>query len=290
MPSEPDTVASIAPVDEGGVDLLSCDTLAMILSHLDAYALCRVSTVSTTWRQVCKGDDLWGVLARARWNLADRGNKRYKYGERSWREVYRVFHRRNRIPITAGVGQREVVYASGREQRVCCWLLVNHRPACRLAARDDGTSSLDCRIVVQNLRASAIQIDAASGIEIVWRNGGVSRGMITESAHEGLSKLLTTDEVVPRKGPHAAGGIVVAPLQTMVFSVSFPCPPPMRFEPDALEACHKLHCGIALPPTSPHGGARIGSVPCTFVSEGTIWEHYELITRDFYTHVDHENN
>jgi hypothetical protein len=95
--------AEHAPSGEVHVSLC-CDALCCIFSHLDAFALGRVACVSTPWRAAAYQDHLWGGLVRARWKLRDKTG-RYKYGERSWREVYRVFNRRMRIPAIEDVGQ-----------------------------------------------------------------------------------------------------------------------------------------------------------------------------------------
>jgi hypothetical protein len=114
-------------------ELIDADVLALILSHLDAHTLARIAAVSAAWNEASKLDYLWSWAARERWRLPEKRG-RYKFGERSWREVYRVFHRRVRMPRVAGIQQREVAYACGCAHRVSIWLVVNHQPACRLAA------------------------------------------------------------------------------------------------------------------------------------------------------------
>merc|ERR1711865_1010110 len=96
---------------------LCSDALQACFSHLgsDAYALVRMALVCRSWREaVVEGDALWGNVVRERWKLLAMKNGRYKYGERSWREVFRVFLRRNRLPLCPSIGQHEAVYASGR--------------------------------------------------------------------------------------------------------------------------------------------------------------------------------
>ena len=86
-----------------GAAMLCADTLAKIFDHLSAFALVRMGAVCKAWRTVSLDDDLWGRAAQNRWKLPSKSG-RYKFGERSWREVYRVFHRRNRPPTFSGIG------------------------------------------------------------------------------------------------------------------------------------------------------------------------------------------
>ncbi len=56
---------------------------------------------------------------------------------------------------------------------------------------------------------------------------------------------------------------------------------PMRHEPDAIEACETL---IVRADDVATGAAAF--VACPFVGESKMWQHYELVTREFY--VFHE--
>ena len=273
---------------------LDDDTLATIFMYLDAFVLARMGTVCKAWRGVAMADDLWGRAAQLRWGL-HRKSGRYKYGERSWREVYRVFHRRMRIPTCPGVGPRDVVYASGRKAQIYCWLVLNHQPACRLAERTyrevhlPGSPQatcrvLSCRLVVQNLRDVPIEVDPIAGLALTLRDGTVSRPLAAVQKRTADSSSSPTGDVSPDSPltPARRAPLRLKKMEVGVVSeVSFPALGSMRFEPDFLEAAHSLrlrasgvgHCGVY-------------EVLCSFLDESQIWEHYEEITRDFYVHVD----
>lgn len=268
-----------------GVELCG-DALAGCFSFLDAYDLAGAAAVCHSWREAALRDDLWGSLCRARWRLQQEKKGRYKYGEeRSWREVYRVFHRRFRPPTVGGLGEREVAWACGRNHRVCCWLYVSHAPACRLpespaagAVDPDGGAPrrvLVCRIVTQNLRRGPIELDAAGGVQLVLRDGGTSRPEPSTAA---------ATPPVP--------AVRLEPQAVAVVEVRLPMPASMQFEPDALEACHALRVRVACLPAGATGMARryglaFVEVGCPFANvEAAIWEHYERVNPHFYVHHD----
>jgi|TARA_B100000524_G_scaffold329300_1_gene214485 hypothetical protein len=72
------------------------------------------------FRQIASRDELWGVAVSNRWNVTLRNGK-YKFGESNWKEVYKLFHRRRRLPTVDGFHTREVSYATGLDHRVACW-------------------------------------------------------------------------------------------------------------------------------------------------------------------------
>ena len=260
---------------EVGIGLLCSDTLQAIFSHLDGFSLGQMSMICTHWRTSASVDELWAAPTRARWNLPVK-NGRYKFGERSWREVYRVFHRRLRIPLLDGVGSRDVVYASGRQSRICCWLLLNHLPACRLVQRN-GVRVVSARIAVQNLRGSPIEVDLPSAFAVTFRDGSVSRPMCSESVM--ISDGDSPTEILSKP---ARRMLRLAPNEVgLLPEVLFPVLESMHFEPDFLEAAHQLRLRASLV-----GTCGFLDVQCGFVPEATVWEHFELITRDFYVHLD----
>ena len=267
---------------EASTFTLCADTLIQCLSHLDAHALARVASVSHMWKEAAKDDGLWADLVRARWELQDR-KRRYKYGERTWREVFRVFHRRAHPPTVTGVSQREMAYAFGQRGRVGCWLYVVHQPACRLATRftagGPGHRVFIVRVVVQNFREGPLILpgDPSMCLMLTLRDGSVSTPL---SLRTGVQDATT-----------------LRPMETAILGdVAFPVPPTMAFEPDVLEAAHRLQLRVGVP----LGGFEAhmihksllfhASVPlevqCAFVAEAEIWNHYEAINRDFLVHHD----
>lgn len=300
------------------IDALLCgDALQSIFLHLqDAYALASMALVCKAWREVvcdANGDLLWGEVVRTRWKLQEKKNRRYKYGERSWREVFRVFHRRNRLPNFPGISmQRDVIYAAGRQSRVACWLIVNHQPACRLASRggdsgDGGESEasvdsgapvaaaaatrhggpwkvLQARVMVQNLRSSNILLAPDACLNLTLRDGVNSRPLptmlaSTDGGRDGSGE--TGAKVMGAPSSH----VRLAPLEVCMLSdVSFPVPHHMEFEPDVLEACHSMRVR-ATACIGPHRSVPI-DVPCSFAPEAEIWDHYERISPQFYVHHD----
>lgn len=305
-------MTSVAPqlLQEEGAAMLCADTLAQIFEHLSAFALVRMGAVCKAWRTVSLDDGLWGRAAQTRWQLPSKSG-RYKFGERSWREVYRVFHRRNRIPTCPGIGEREVIYAAGRRDGVAAWLLINHQPACRLSqqllpgAEGAVRHVLRCRVAVQNLREGPIDIDVASCLSITMRDSAVTRPLDAR----GYAFYARLDGKVDEDSGGADGGggavdggadgsrdrttlapparappVRLMPLELALLSdVCFPAHASMLFEPDFLEAAHCLRVRA-----SAVGCCAVFEVPCAFASEEVIWRHYELITRDFYVHVDRE--
>ena len=280
-----------------GASTLCSDTLISILSHLDAYALARLSSVCTLWRDAATSEVLWASHVRTRWQIDRKFGTRYKFGERTWREVFRVFHRRQRPPSIDGVGPREVAYATGRHGRVACWLYVTHLPACRLGQRASWLSPhepvkvLQTRVVVQNLRDAPIALatnNPSACLALAMRDGEVAHPM-PASAFDGspttTSKSLTSATATPEG---AAGLHVLPPLGAcLLHDVAFPVPRHMQFEPDVLEAAHKLRLRVGVMSCLKGGGvAPPIEVTCHFIPEAEIWDHYEAINRDFLVHHD----
>lgn len=120
------------------VDALCGDLLALCLDAArDTRTLARAAAVCRSWCAVAVREDLWEQASRRRWRLQRRKGK-FKFGERSWRDVYVAFHRMGRMPSLEGVSARQVIYAQGSRSQVCGWLLVQHEPACRLVLPVDG--------------------------------------------------------------------------------------------------------------------------------------------------------
>ena len=149
------------------------DVLTLVLEHLDGFEVGSVSSVAKEWRDSCHSDHLWRDLVLQRWKLGDRKRRgKYKFGERSWRECWRVFHRRNKLPVIDSVSDREVVYASGRAHRIACWLHIAHQPACKLAILGEPLAPHLCaRLIVQNLRSSPIVSDTVFSLSLTLRDG-----------------------------------------------------------------------------------------------------------------------
>lgn len=261
------------------------DILGTILSHADGYALGRVLAVCSEWRAQGTDDSLWRRMCFGRWNLVARSHGRYKYGERSWYEVYRIFHRRQRLPRLPSISDRDVVYASGRQHRLCCSLLVSHQPACRLARRplkDGGLGPvLLGRLLLQNLRDTPVSIDAMQrGLVLTFRDGERTSGKLQlhNVGGEGAADVSEWSQPGNTAGSAPPLGPLLAPLQTAVIDVEFPMRPSMAFEPDALEACYMLRVGATCA-----SGAHV-SVDARFAAEDHIWKHYEVINSGFMVH------
>ena len=67
----------------------------------------------------------------------------------------------------------------------------------------------------------------------------------------------------------------------------------MVFEPDVLEAAHRLRLrvgalGLCKSGAGSSGGGGCAAAPldvaASFISESELWDHYELISREFYVH------
>ena len=261
-------------VEPFDVSSMNDDVIYLLLSNLDGLSLPVARCVCRHWHNVGGAESLWEPLCRARWRLTAKKRGGYKYGEREWSQVYRKFHRHNRAPdmIDHGVSRHEVAFASGNRSRVAAWLLVSHNPACRLPAAppayDDALSSgvpdavagrrcLRVRVVVQNIRASPVRLTC-------------------------LSVVLRGDPYRPRPIHCALPAREIAPLEAIVVDGSLDVSSStMRHEPDAIEACETL---IVRADDVATGAAAF--VACPFVGESKMWQHYELVTRDFY--VFHE--
>ena len=257
---------------------LCTDTLQHCFANFstDGYQLAKMAQVCKSWREAATGDLLWEDAVRARWKLDANKKGKYKYGERSWREVFRVFHRRMRVPAYPGVSHaRDVIYSSGKQNRVCCWLAVTHQPACRLAGREHW-KVLQTRILIQNLRTSTVVVEPSECLSITFRDGTVSQP---------LDSIQSSTDV---DGASLGGAIRLAPLEVALLTdVAFPVPSHMNYEPDVLEACHQLR----LRASTPIGDRSAPlEVPCAFEQEDKIWKHYECISREFYVHVDHSES
>ena len=73
----------------------------------------------------------------------------------------------------------------------------------------------------------------------------------------------------------------------LLHDVAFPVPRHMQFEPDVLEAVHKLRLRAGVLSCLEGGGFMPPlEVTCHFIPEAEMWEHYESINRDFLVHHD----
>ena len=218
------------------------DLLALVLEHADGYTLGRAMAVNKEWRDTSRIDYLWRRLVLERWQLGVRKHGKYKFGERSWKECWRVFHRRNRMPKIEGVSDREVAYASGREHRVACWMHVSHRPACKLTPFGElAAPHLCARLIVHNLRATPLTSNAAFGGQLTLKDGTRTSALPLEVQEGG--------EPQPRT-------LTLPPLSFAVAEVLFEMPKHMGYEPDALEACQLLQLsfrsnGVRQAPANP---------------------------------------
>uniref|UniRef100_A0A7S0J2P0 F-box domain-containing protein n=1 Tax=Calcidiscus leptoporus TaxID=127549 RepID=A0A7S0J2P0_9EUKA len=315
--------------DEGGnsgkdqcaapISKLCPDILALCLSFAaaaDQYALNCARRVCVTWCAVATNEDLWCAAVHARWKLrARRSFGKYKYGERSWMDVYRAFHRINRLPSLSMISSREVVYAQGTAERVVCWLTVHHQPACRLA--DDAFSAykhMYAKLVFQNLRAEpvAVCLRAPGCLMLSLRDGGVSTPKVVNDASlvdgGGLEALAggackwrerCAERLEASAQELQRSACVLQPLQCAVADVQLQADQKMNFEPELLEACRRLHVQLL---ASSAGGscaaadsARLRSwqpltVLCRFAAEEVVWRHYQQVNRDFYVHLDRDSD
>jgi len=268
-----------------GIDLLGDDCLTLVLAQPQCgYSLARAQGVCRAWRRVASQEPLWENAVNTRWRLAVRGRtssgKTTVDGERSWRELWRVFHRRNRMPRSRGLSFRAVSHAGGFANRVGAWVVVNHQPACRLIPALDGAGAarLSCKLLLQNLRAEVLVIrGGTAGLRLSLH---LRDGRMLNVEQVGWSEALPPADVV-------GGGALVAPppnlwvlqpLQVMVVEFFVHTPREMQFEPDALEACHLLT--VTLPQSA--------QIRCRFEGEDKLWTHYEMINSTFYAHHDQD--
>mmetsp|Transcript_8993 Transcript_8993/g.28813 ORF Transcript_8993/g.28813 Transcript_8993/m.28813 type:complete len:315 (-) Transcript_8993:442-1386(-) len=269
------------------IDSLGDDVLSLCLAQARCgWTLAAAMQVCHAWRTVAAGEELWENAVTTRWRLATRRRSRsgkYVHGERSWREVWRVFHRRRRRPCCAALSPRAVHHALGESGRLAAWLLINHQPACRLLPPLDGCTSprLSCKLLLQNLRPETLCLLGGGHMLLLLRDG----------------RPLAVEQVgwcaaVPPAEPGAADAsaevgcglisppplkYVLPPLHCMLMELRVHASGDMAFEPDLLEAAHALV--VTLPPH--------GQVQCRFEGEEALWRHYEPINSSFYVH--HEN-
>jgi len=212
------SVGSAIDVDrpnELAVDRLDGDSLAAILSSLDAFSLAMALGVSQLWRATASNEDLWAAACRARWQLPAPRDGRMpgrpphemvgcsSTGQprrcKSWPEAYRVFHRLKRPPLL----HDRVAYATGMQDFVGCWLLVAHQPACKLSLALHGGEHahkvLRARVLVQNLREDPVSLSDGC-LQMTYRGIGrpfavrVAAAEVVASSEQGKRPWALADE------------------------------------------------------------------------------------------------
>ena len=308
--------------DESAVNRLDGDSLAAILSSLDAFSLAMTLGVSKLWRTTALSEDLWAAACRARWQLpAPRGGKLpgrlphiASLGRRctSWAEAYRIFHRLKRPPLL----HDRVAYATGMQDSVGCWLLVAHRPACKLPLalhRAQGASAhkvLRARVLVQNLRERGsvglsdgclqmtyrgierpFAVRVASG-EVVatseqgkrpWAFGSQAK-LESEAAVEAAEAAPCGGVPPPEVFACASSPLLLAPLQFALLDCELAALTGMELEPDVIEACDALQLRLSVPAAAgaDHLFAEM-SVACPF-NQDNLFDHYQHINSGFWVH------
>ena len=98
--------AAASPISKLCPDLLAC--IFSLVSTTDPCALTCARRVCAAWSSVATREELWLAAVHARWKLrTHRPFGKYKYGERSWIDVYRAFHCVNRLPSLPMISTRE---------------------------------------------------------------------------------------------------------------------------------------------------------------------------------------
>jgi hypothetical protein len=269
-----------------GIDVLGEDCLTLILAQAHCgWTLARAQLVCSRWNAVATQEELWQNAVHGRWRMLERARSRAgkcAHGDRSWREIWRVFHRRRRMPHSAGISLRAVAHARGFSGRLGAWFLVNHQPACRLiSARDGGGARLSCKLLLQNLRTEGICIRGGTAglrVSLQLRDGRV---LFVEQV--GWAEALPPSSCSQKDAPSSIISPppllwALPPSQCMVVELIVHTGAEMLFEPDVLEACHAFV--VTLPQTV--------QISCRFEGEDTLWAHYEQINSTFYVHHEHE--
>jgi hypothetical protein len=191
------------------------------------------------------------------------------------------------------------VWGRGRGEGADVWMTVAHSSNCQVLSTS-GTSYIQLRVVVQNLRVQPLTVDLQ---ELEVRMKGEGAGAIFGVGQAAHQPVLEDAGRVKRLAPLvlAVNGVDVHPSLTSqlielqmfdfaVLAINVVCNG-CEFEPDFLESCSALWvpirrmgrcsslstCRCGLIPDSYHRG--IIRVPV--VDESVIWRHYDLVSNRF---------
>lgn len=265
------------------LDKMPADVLETLMLHLqvpDALAAA-AATCTATRNALVRNEKVWQNAATARWALKPKtSTSRWIYGERTWREVYRVFHRRNRMPSVPSLSERALPLAHGASQRVHAWLVVTNQPACRLLAPSSTRPlpALPAKLVVQNISPHgwAPRIDVAealSGCVDLW--DGRRLGLRLAAGRKETSAAT------------AHGNAPLAPLECRTYEIEVDAPLHMSFEPELLEAARRMIVRLPWFAVAADGHCILLDEICCRVSDGEkIWSHYEMVNSQFYCYHD----
>ena len=144
------------------------DLVRHIFSFSDVCSLGRIAQVSNSFLSTAASDDAtWKDYVERRFQLDTSKSRAKTHGGKTWKEVYHILSKCNRIPKSRFTPTRKVIFAKGGgitkkcNSAVAVWVLLSHTEDCltRRSAFASGVSDIQSRFVelhvcVQNVKSS----------------------------------------------------------------------------------------------------------------------------------------
>ncbi|KAF4141781.1 hypothetical protein GN958_ATG09026 [Phytophthora infestans] len=289
---------SLSPSTAG---LMTDDLVHYVAGFLSPSDLMAAIQVNSWWSTVCASDVIWRQLCVSRWMISRPERLKRSTGTTSFLELYLYLDRARYLPRGKFTTKHQIVWGRGRDEGADVWMTVAHSSNCQVLSTA-GTSYIQLRVVVQNLRPQPLTVDLQD-LEIRMQGGSEGTifgvGPIANQPRAEAADTARIKQLAPVV--LAINGVDVYPSLTSqlielemfdfaVLAVNVVCNG-CEFEPDFLESCSALWvpilrmgrctslslCRCGLIPDSYHRG--IIRVPV--VDESVIWRHYDLVSNRF---------
>ncbi|KAI9995099.1 hypothetical protein PInf_012143 [Phytophthora infestans] len=282
-------------------NLMTDDLVHYVAGFLSPSDLMAAIQVNSWWSTVCASDVIWRQLCVSRWMISRPERLKRSTGTTSFLELYMYLDRARYLPRGKFTTKHQIVWGRGRDEGADVWMTVAHSSNCQVLSTA-GTSYIQLRVVVQNLRPQPLTVDLQD-LEIRMKGGSEGTifgvGPIANQPRAEAADTARIKQLAPVV--LAINGVDVYPSLTSqlielemfgfaVLAVNVVCNG-CEFEPDFLESCSALWvpilrmgrctslslCRCGLISDSYHRG--IIRVPV--VDESVIWRHYDLVSNRF---------
>lgn len=276
-------IDAISDFSEGLFRRVPEDLVRHIFSFADVCSLGRIAQVSKSFLSTSASDDAtWTDYVQRRFQLDTSKSRAKTHGGNTWKEVYHILSKCNRIPKSRFTSTRKVIFAKGGgitqkcNSAVAVWVLLSHTEDCltRRSAFGNGVSDVQSRFVelhicVQNVKSSQgnVQVNMIdSKLELM---GNVDSGRPHQYGRMKPRLLHRSRQVDMLAQPlRNVDTLNLHPLEFCIVSMHFPCQDDI-YETDVLSRA----VSFSVPFSSAHDQPP-QVVKARFIDDSDIWNHY----------------